>query len=58
MADTPRRRGGGRAGNATRRGHEVIDQMPWRIPVNTDRPTEPLGPEGVEAIHNGCDDDS
>jgi trimethylamine--corrinoid protein Co-methyltransferase len=32
----------------------VIDQMPWRIPVNTDRPTEPLSPEGVEAIHDGA----
>ena len=47
-------RAGGRAGNAIRRGGEVIDQMPWRIPVNTDRPTEPLGPEGVQAIHDGA----
>lgn len=28
--------------------------MPWRIPVNTDRPTEPLGPDGVQAIHDGA----
>jgi trimethylamine--corrinoid protein Co-methyltransferase len=28
--------------------------MPWRIPVNTDRPTEPLDEEGVMAIHNGA----
>jgi len=54
MADTPRRRGGGRAGNAARRGQATLDQMPWRIPVNTDRPTEPLSPEGVEAIHDGA----
>lgn len=54
MANTPRRRGGGRAGNASRRGSDVIDQMPWRIPVNTDRPTEPLDPDGVAAIHNGA----
>ena len=54
MTDQQRRRGGGRAGNAARRGHAVIDQMPWRIPVNTDRPTEPLGPEGVQAIHDGA----
>ena len=54
MADAPRRRGGGRAGNAARRGQAAIDQMPWRIPVNIDRPTEPLGPEGVQAIHDGA----
>ena len=54
MANTPRRRGGGRAGNASRRGSDVINQMPWRIPVNTDRPTEPLDPDGVAAIHNGA----
>lgn len=56
-ADTPpkrRTRGGGRAGAAARRGSAVIEQMPWRIPVNTDRPTEPLRPEGVEAIHEGA----
>ncbi len=51
---TTRRRGGGRAGNAARRGTATIDQMPWRIPVNTDRPIEPLGPDGVAAIHNGA----
>ena len=28
--------------------------MPWRVPVNTDKPTEPIGPEGVEAIHDGA----
>ena len=56
MADTNtrRRRGGGRAGAAARRGSAVIDQMPWNPPVNIDRPTEPLGPEGVEAIHDGA----
>ena len=54
MTDSPRRRGGGRAGNAARRGQAAIDQMPWRIPVNIDRPTEPLGPDGVQAIHDGA----
>ncbi len=54
MADKPRRRGGGRAGNAARRGQASIDQMPWRLPINTDRPTEPLPPEGVQAIHDGA----
>ncbi|MDX8351024.1 trimethylamine methyltransferase family protein [Cognatiyoonia sp. IB215182] len=55
MAETrTRRRGGGRAGNANRRAAAGIDQMPWRIPVNTDRPTEPLDEEGVQAIHDSA----
>ncbi|WP_164660975.1 trimethylamine methyltransferase family protein [Tropicibacter sp. Alg240-R139] len=56
MADTSgrKRRGGGRAGAAARRGGAVIEQMPWRLPVNVDRPTEPLDPDGVEAIHDGA----
>ena len=49
-----RRRSGGRAGAANRRGEAVIEQMPWQIPVNVDRPTEPLPPEGVQAIHEGA----
>jgi len=49
-----KRRGGGRAGNAARRGGAVIEQMPWRIPVNLDRPTEPLDEAGVAAIHEGA----
>ncbi len=49
-----RRRGGGRAGNAARRGGAVIEQMPWRLPVNLDRPIEPLSEEGVAAIHDGA----
>ena len=51
---TRRRRAGGRAGHKDRAGGQVIDQMPWHIPVNTDRPTEPLDAEGVEAIHRGA----
>lgn len=56
MADrnTSRRRGGGRAGAAARRGASVIDQMPWNPPVNVDRPIEPLTSEGIEAIHEGA----
>jgi trimethylamine--corrinoid protein Co-methyltransferase len=56
MADTTTRkkRSGGRAGNSARRGTAVIEQMPWRIPVNHDRPTEPMPPEGVQAIHEGA----
>jgi len=30
----------------------AIAQTPWRLPVNTDRPTEPLTAEGVAAIHD------
>ena len=47
------RRHGGRAANKRGRG-PAISQMPWEIPVNTDRPTEPLPPEGVEAIHDAA----
>ena len=49
-----RRRSGGRAGNAARRGSSGIEQSAWRLPLNTDRPTEPLPAEGVAAIHNGA----
>jgi trimethylamine--corrinoid protein Co-methyltransferase len=49
-----RRRGGGRAGNAERRGTAAIEQMPWSPPVNIDRPVEPLTEEGVQAIHDGA----
>ncbi len=53
-ADLKRKRHGGRAGNARRSSPLTIQQMPWRLPVNTDRPTEPLGEDGVQAIHNGA----
>jgi trimethylamine--corrinoid protein Co-methyltransferase len=49
-----KRRAGGRAGNRQRAGTAAIDQMPWRIPVNPDRPTEPLDEAGTAAIHRGC----
>ncbi len=49
-----RRRSGGRRAHAERAGSSVIDQMPWRIPVNTDAPTEPLTQEGVQNIHDGA----
>ncbi len=49
-----KRRAGGRAGMKARAGSAVIDQMPWRIPVNPDRPTEPLDAEGVQRIHKGA----
>ncbi len=56
MAEPKPKRGrsGGRAGGALRRGSAAIEQMPWRLPVNPDRPTEPLTAEGVAAIHDGA----
>ena len=49
-----RRRAGGRAGHSARAGGHAIEQMPWRLPKNIDRPTEPLSEEGVQAIHAGA----
>ena len=49
-----RKRAGGRAGMKTRAGTAAIDQMPWRIPVNPDRPTEPLDADGVMRVHKGA----
>lgn len=49
-----KRRSGGHAANAARRGGHAMEQMPWRIPVNHDRPIEPLDEAGVEAIHDGA----
>ncbi len=50
-----RRRSGGRAGNARRGGSgPAIRQSPWETVINTDHPTTPLRPEGVEAIHNAA----
>ncbi len=47
-------RSGGRAGNKRRSGGPAIRQSAWRIPLNTDRPTEPLAEEGVAAIHDAA----
>ena len=49
-----RKRAGGRAGNAGRRGSSSILQMPWGLTENIDEPTEPLSEEGVNAIHLGA----
>ena len=49
-----RLRSGGRAANTARRGDMLFKQSPWRLPVNQDRPTEPLLEDGVLAIHNGA----
>ena len=49
-----RGRSGGRAGNVRRGNKSAIQQTDWRIPVNTDRPTEPLDEAGINAIHDGA----
>ena len=51
---TSKRRAGGRSGNTRRTSSLVQNQMPWKQPINWDRPTEPLGEEGILNIHNGC----
>ena len=48
------RRGGGRAGNPRRAKTSAVKQTPWTLPVNTDKPTEPLSEEGVQAIHESA----
>jgi len=47
------RRSGGRSGNKRGKG-AAINQYPWSLPVNSDKPTEPLPPEGVEAVHEAA----
>jgi trimethylamine--corrinoid protein Co-methyltransferase len=50
MTDDLGRKTGARAGQKPRVG-PPFDQMPWRQPVNPDRPVDPLDAEGVQAIH-------
>ena len=50
-ARTGRKRGGGRSGNQRRTATAAIQQSPWTHVVNADHPTEPMRPEGVEAVH-------
>ncbi|MDA8585277.1 trimethylamine methyltransferase family protein [Rhodobacteraceae bacterium] len=52
--ETGKRRAGGRAGNRDRRSGELFSQMPWKVPINRDKPTEPLDEAGVQAIHDGA----
>lgn len=54
MASQKRTRSGGRSGNKRRDSPHAIEQMDWRIPINRDRPTEPLDADGVATIHNGA----
>ena len=49
---TQKARGGRSARRGARTGQHAINQMAWRIPVNSDRPTEPLTAEGVELVHD------
>lgn len=51
LPEAKRVRSGGRGGNARRKQGFRLDQMVWRVPLNNDRPTEPLSEDGVEAIH-------
>jgi trimethylamine--corrinoid protein Co-methyltransferase len=53
-AGARRKRAGGRAANVGRRSQTLFKQMPWRVPVNTDAPVEPIGPDAVAAIHEGA----
>ncbi|MEM1387487.1 MAG: trimethylamine methyltransferase family protein [Pseudomonadota bacterium] len=53
MVRTARRgRTGGRSGNVRLTRTDPIQQMPWRIAINTDAPTEPLDEEGCAAVHD------
>lgn len=47
-------RSGGRAGNTRRHAGTAIAQAPWSLPVNHDRPVEPIGEEAVHRIHDGA----
>ncbi|WP_370205009.1 trimethylamine methyltransferase family protein [Pararhodobacter marinus] len=49
-----RTRQGGRGGNARRASGFQLEQRPWRVPRNTDRPVEPVDEAGVQAIHAGA----
>ncbi|MEM9431891.1 MAG: trimethylamine methyltransferase family protein [Pseudomonadota bacterium] len=44
----------GRRARGGARQPQAIAQTPWRVPVNIDRPTEPLSAEGVAAIDAGA----
>ncbi|MEM7632039.1 MAG: trimethylamine methyltransferase family protein [Pseudomonadota bacterium] len=55
MADGGRkRRSGGRAANMDRRGQALFNQMPWRVPLNTDRPTAPIDEAAVARVHDAA----
>ncbi|MEZ5923155.1 MAG: trimethylamine methyltransferase family protein [Hyphomicrobiaceae bacterium] len=47
-------RGGRSARRGARAGASAIQQLPWKLPINPDRPTEPISQEGVEMIHDSA----
>ncbi|MEZ5776483.1 MAG: trimethylamine methyltransferase family protein [Hyphomicrobiaceae bacterium] len=53
-SSTGRARGGRGLRRGQRQGTTAIHQLPWKIPLNPDRPTEPLSQEGVEAVHDAA----
>ena len=54
MSDRTPRRSGRRSVSHRRDAPAAIDQLSWRIVTNTDRPTEPLSAEGVQAVHDAA----
>ena len=50
------KRSGGRSANISKRSSELFKQSPWRLPINEDKPIEPITGEGVQTIHNGAMD--
>ena len=54
IQDRRTRRSGGRSGNARRDSARAIEQMSWRIPLNPDRPIDPLDADGVAAVHDAA----
>lgn len=52
MSDThKRKRSGGRRANVGRRKGVLFEQMPWSVPLNNDKPVEPLDAEAVARVH-------
>ena len=51
--DVGGRRQGGRSAN-TRRNAAAVKQIPWGLPRNSDKPTEPLDEDAVHAVHDGA----
>ncbi len=47
-------RSGGRQSNIAKRTAGILNQSSWRLPINKDKPIEPLSEDGVQAIHEGA----
>ena len=53
MADGEKRsRRRRRGGEATHKKPFLADQLPWQAATYLDDPTQPIDPDGVEAIHD------